>query len=201
MLSATTFDSLPPTSAASLVTFRPATAADVWALTALIVDHAGVGQLLPRSAGDIRHTLATWIVAEVDGTLAGCGSLSQTSPSRRELRSLVVRSGYRGYGIGAAIVRQLVARAWNAEAQCVYTLTRAVPFFARPGFHVTDRANLPEKIASDCIFCPLRAHCNETAMWLHRCEERRWLPISADEMLTVEAFTLSRSWGCCLYSA
>jgi len=171
MLSATTFEPISLTSTAPLISFRTAVAADVVALTTLIADHAGAGQLLPRSAGDIRHTLATWIVAEVDGTLAGCGSLRQMSRSRVEVRSLVVRSDYRGHGIGAAIVRQLVARAWNAEAECVYALTRAVSFFARLGFEVTDRANFPEKLAHDCVPCPLWAHCDETAMWLHRCEK------------------------------
>jgi len=164
MLSATTFEPFSLRSTAPPVSFRTAVAADVAALTALIAQHAGAGQLLPRSTGDIRHILETWIVAEVDGTLAGCDSLRQMSPARMELRSLVVRSPFRGYGIGAAIVRMLVARAWNAEAECVYALTRAVPFFARLGFHVTDRANLPEKIASDCAPCPLHAHCDETAM-------------------------------------
>jgi N-acetylglutamate synthase-like GNAT family acetyltransferase len=171
MPSATTFEPYSLKCAAPRVTFRPAVAADVAALTRLIADHVGAGQLLPRSAGDIRDTLATWIVAEVDGTLAGCGSLRQMCRSRMEVRSLAVRSSYRGHGIGAAIVRQLVARAWNAEAECVYVLTRAVSFFARLGFHVTDLAHIPEKLAHDCVPCPLRAHCNETAMWLHRCEE------------------------------
>jgi len=171
MPSATTFEPFSLTSATPRVTFRPAVAADVAALSRLIADHVGAGQLLPRSAGDIRDTLATWIVAELDGTLAGCGSLHQMSRSRMEVRSLVVRADYRGHGIGAAIVRQLIARAWNTEAECVYALTRAVSFFARLGFQVTDRANIPEKLAHDCVPCPLWAHCDETAMWLHRREE------------------------------
>jgi len=168
---ATTFEPYSLKCAAPRVTFRPVVAADVEALTRLIAEHVGVGQLLPRSAGDIRDTLATWIVAELDGTLAGCGSLRQMSRSRMEVRSLAVRSSYRGHGIGAAIVRQLIARAWNTEAECVYALTRAVSFFARLGFQVTDRANIPEKLAHDCVPCPLWAHCDETAMWLHRREE------------------------------
>ena len=170
MPTATTFEPFSPTSASPVVSIRTAIVAHVAPLTGLIADHAGVGQLMPRSAGDIRDTLATWLVAELDGTLAGCGSLRQMSRSRMEVRSLVVRADYRGHGIGAAIVRQLVARAWNAEAECVYALTRAVPFFARLGFHVADLANIPEKLAHDCVPCPLRAHCDEKAMWLHRCE-------------------------------
>jgi len=161
MPSATTFEPFLPTSATPVVSFRTAVGTDVAALMGLIADHVGAGQLLPRSAGDIRNTLATWIIAELDGTLAGCGSLRQMSRLRMEVRSLVVRADYRGHGIGAAIVRQLVARAWNTEAECVYALTRAVPFFARLGFQVTDRANIPEKLAHDWVPCALRAHCGQ----------------------------------------
>jgi amino-acid N-acetyltransferase len=168
MRSPTPFEPLPLIRAAPLISFRAATEAHVWPLTALIAEHVRAGGLLPRSAGDIRTSLRTWIVAEVDGTLAGCGALRQIGHARMELRSLVVRSAYRGYGIGATLVRTLVARAWQAQADTVYALTRTVPFFARLGFVVTDLALLNEKVARDCMSCPLRTHCDETAMWLHR---------------------------------
>jgi amino-acid N-acetyltransferase len=168
MRSPTPFEPLPLIRAAPLISFRAATEAHVWPLTALIAEHVRAGGLLPRSAGDIRTSLRTWIVAEVDGTLAGCGALRQIGHARMELRSLVVRSAYRGYGIGATLVRTLVARAWQAQADTVYALTRAVPFFARLGFVVTDLALLTEKDARDCMPCPLRTRCDETAMWLHR---------------------------------
>jgi N-acetylglutamate synthase-like GNAT family acetyltransferase len=151
-----------------LVVIRAATLTDVRPLTDLVAEHVQRGQLLPRSVSDIRASLMTWTVAEVDSELVGCASLRRTHPARMEVRSLAVRAAYRGQGLGAALVRALVVQAWHAEATTVYALTRAVPFFERLGFEVTDLANLPEKNTGDCACCPLRYTCDETAVWLHR---------------------------------
>jgi amino-acid N-acetyltransferase len=147
---------------------RPAIEADVPALAALVAEHARTGDLLPRSATDIRATLATWRIAEAGGVLAGCGSLRWMSYDRVELRSLAVAPHWRGQGVGAQLVRILVDRAWQGGATVVFALTRAVPFFLRLGFQLTDRAQLPEKVMRDCVACPLRSRCDETAVWIQR---------------------------------
>jgi len=151
-----------------VVAIRAATLIDVRPLASLVAEHVQRGQLLPRSVSDIRASLMTWTVAEVDCELVGCASLRRMSPARMEVRSLAVRAAYRGQGLGAALVRTLIGQAWQAEATAVYALTRAVPFFERLGFEVTELANLPEKRARDCVCCSLRQACDETAVWLHR---------------------------------
>ena len=73
---------------------------DIDAIVAIVAENARQGHLLPRSADNIRATLSSWLVAEVDGAVAGIGSLVQMSPTLVEVRSLAVLPQYRGLRIG-----------------------------------------------------------------------------------------------------
>jgi amino-acid N-acetyltransferase len=145
---------------------RAATEADVQPIANIINQHAGRGQLLPRSPENIRASLDTWLVAEVAGSLVGIGSLLEMSPTLVEVRSLAVLPAYRSYGIGAMVVRGLVERAQARGIPTVFALTRAVPFFERLGFVVTNKERFPEKVWRDCVICPLQDACDETAVVL-----------------------------------
>ncbi|MCS7290804.1 MAG: GNAT family N-acetyltransferase [Roseiflexus sp.] len=143
---------------------RRAEEEDVDAIAAIVAENARQGHLLPRSVDNIRATLSSWLVAEVDGNIAGIGSLVQMSPTLVEVRSLAVVPEYRGLGIGQAIVRGLVDEARRRGFPKVFALTRAVPFFERLGFRVTAKEDFPEKVWRDCAMCPLQHACDETAM-------------------------------------
>lgn len=143
---------------------RPATAADIAAIVAVVAENARLGHLLPRSAENIRASLPTWRVVELDGAIVGIGSLLEMSPTLVEVRSLAVLPAYRSAGIGAALVRELTAEARRHGYKTAFALTRAVAFFERMGYHVTDRARFPEKVWKDCVICPLQHACDETAV-------------------------------------
>jgi amino-acid N-acetyltransferase len=145
---------------------RQASERDVQPIADVVTANARHGPLLPRSAENIRASLATWLVAEIDGMIVGIGSLLDMSPTLVEVRSLAVLPAYRSYGIGGLLVRDLVERARARGIPTVFALTRAVPFFERMGFVVTDRARFPEKVWRDCVICPLRDNCDETAVVL-----------------------------------
>jgi amino-acid N-acetyltransferase len=145
---------------------RQATERDVQSIADVVSANARHGQLLPRSAENIRASLHNWLVAEVDGRVVGIGSLLDMSPTLVEVRSLAVLPAYRSYGIGGLLVRALVERARARGIPTVFALTRAVPFFERLGFVVTDRARFPEKVWTDCVICPLRERCDEIAVVL-----------------------------------
>jgi amino-acid N-acetyltransferase len=145
---------------------RPAVGADVQQIADIVNQHARQGHLLPRSPENIRASLHTWLVAEIAGTLVGIGSLVEMSPTLVEVRSLAVLPAYRSYGVGALLVRGLVERARARGIPTVFALTRAVPFFERLGFVVTDRERFPEKVWTDCVICPLRERCDEIAVVL-----------------------------------
>jgi amino-acid N-acetyltransferase len=145
---------------------RPAADADVQAIADIVNQHARQGHLLPRSAENIRQSLPNWLVAEVDGVIVGIGSLLEMSPTLVEVRSLAVLPAYRSLGVGGLLVAALVERARERGIPTVFALTRAVPFFERLGFVVTATERFPEKVWKDCVVCPLRERCDETAVVL-----------------------------------
>jgi N-acetylglutamate synthase-like GNAT family acetyltransferase len=145
---------------------RPAVDADVQAIADIVNLHARQGHLLPRSAENIRQSLSNWLVAEVDGVVVGIGSLLAMSPTLVEVRSLAVLPAYRSLGVGGVLVGGLVERARQRGIPTVFALTRAVPFFERLGFVVTATERFPEKVWKDCVVCPLRERCDETAVVL-----------------------------------
>lgn len=145
---------------------RPATQADLPAIAALVDEHARRAEVLPRSAEEIRDSLADWIVAVENGELLACGSLLPYSPQLAEVRSLTVRDDAKGQGWGSAVVRTLIQQAQGRGIPTLFALTRAVPFFLKLGFSRSQREVFPEKIWRDCQLCPIRANCDESAVVL-----------------------------------
>lgn len=143
---------------------RPAREGDVAAIVAVVAENARQGHLLPRSPENIRASLDAWLVAEVDGQVVGIGSLVLMNPRLVEVRSLAVLPAYRKFGIGALIVGALVDQARERGIPVVFALTRAVGFFERLGFVITDKERFPEKVWKDCVICPLFHACDETAV-------------------------------------
>ena len=143
---------------------RPAEDPDIFAIVAVVNENARMGHLLPRSPENIRSSLPNWLVAEVGGRVVGIGSLVAMNPALVEVRSLAVLPEYRAYGIGALIVRELVEQARARGIPTVFALTRAVSFFERLGFVITDKERFPEKVWKDCVICPLQHACDETAV-------------------------------------
>ncbi len=143
---------------------RPAREADVPAIVAVVNENARLGHLLPRTPDNIRASLDAWLVAEVDGRVVGIGSLVAMNPRLVEVRSLAVLPAYRKFGIGALIVGGLVDEARARGIPTVFALTRAVGFFERLGFVITDKERFPEKVWKDCVICPLQHACDETAV-------------------------------------
>ncbi|HXB57713.1 MAG TPA: GNAT family N-acetyltransferase [Vicinamibacteria bacterium] len=143
---------------------RRAEERDVAVLLDLINGYADRGLLLRRSEESLRARLGDFLVAEVDGGVAGCGALTELGPGLGELRSLAVREDQVGRGIGHAIAERLFAWASERGFLQVLALTRRVPFFLNLGFQVTRREQFLDKLVTDCKACPLNLCCDETAM-------------------------------------
>jgi amino-acid N-acetyltransferase len=156
------FSMAPPTTDG--ITIRKATLADAQSIADLVNLGEREGQLLPRSLHSIRASIGDWIVAEDTAGIVGCGSLIEMSPVLSEVRSLAVAPKYRSNGVGANIAGALVDEARARGIPTVFALTRAVPFFEKIGFSVTDKENFPEKVWRDCLICPVRHACDEVAV-------------------------------------
>jgi amino-acid N-acetyltransferase len=146
------------------VRLRRAEEGDVAVLLDLINGYADRGLLLRRSEESLRARLGDFLVAEVDGRVAGCGALTELGPGLGELRSLAVCGDQVGRGIGHAIAERLFAWAGERGFAEVLALTRRVPFFQNLGFQVTRREQFLDKLVTDCKTCPLNLCCDETAM-------------------------------------
>lgn len=143
---------------------RKARPEDVEALYVLIQGYADQGIMLPRSREALARHIDSFIVAEIDGEVVGCGSLFQLGPELVEIRSLGMKEGYKGYGIGTKLVDMLVEAARERGVPKVMALTYAVDFFQKNGFEVVDKEIFPEKVWTDCVHCPKRHACDEIAV-------------------------------------
>ena len=141
-----------------------ATVHDVPAIVALINHWAKEGENLPRSRADIVSHVQDFIVAKKDGIVVGCAALYIYNEEIAEIRSLGVWPQFQGLGQGKAMVDYLCERARQLGLRKVLSLTRVPKFFAKLGFVVDQRDNLPDKVLKDCQFCPKLNACDETAM-------------------------------------
>ncbi|WP_058301945.1 N-acetyltransferase [Gorillibacterium timonense] len=148
----------------STVACRQASEQDLDQLAEIIEGYARQGIMLPRTKEMLRYSLDSFVVAEVDGKLIGCGSLCQLGQDLVEIRSLGISNGYKGQGIGRKLVETLVKQAKAAGIPKVMALTYEDAFFQRVGFTVVEKEIFPEKVWKDCIHCSKQHCCDEIAV-------------------------------------
>ncbi|WP_245596018.1 N-acetyltransferase [Paenibacillus taiwanensis] len=150
--------------AMTMAVCRRAVVADVDALYELIQGYALQGIMLPRTREMLLDQLEHFIVAEADGQLIGCGSLTQLGTELVEIRSLGISPTHKGKGIGTMLVDELLDMARERRLTRVMALTYEERFFIKNGFHVVEKDIFPEKVWKDCINCSKRHACDEIAV-------------------------------------
>lgn len=145
---------------------RPATAADAETLHALVSAHVKEGHLLPRELDEIRRHADRFVVCEKLGAIQACAELAPLSAEVAEVRSLVVANGSRRSGVAARLVDELRERARADGFDTLCAFTHDARFFVRQGFSIVPHVWMPEKIATDCLACPLFRRCGQYAMVL-----------------------------------
>ena len=97
-----------------------------------------------------------------DGSLVGFVGM-QTYQDVGLLRSLVVRSSYRGQGLGALLTAEMETKARQQGVKALYLLTTtAIDYFPKLDYQVTQRTSAPKAIAGTAEFqniCPASAVC------------------------------------------
>jgi amino-acid N-acetyltransferase len=146
------------------VACRKATEDDLDTLYRIIQGYAEQGVMLPRSKEMLREQLHSFVVAEIDDEMVGCGSLTRLGQDLVEIRSLGVTEGHKGKGIGKRLVEFLVEEARAQRIAKVMALTYEVAFFQKNGFTVVPKDVFPEKVWKDCIHCKKRYSCDEIAV-------------------------------------
>lgn len=153
------------------IVLRPAVAADAPALLALIAAHLEEGRLLPRTLDELVIHAPNFVVAVEPATssdrpdrILGCAELAPLSQTVAEVRSLVVSADARRLGLGAKMVEALSATARVKGYTKLSAFAHDPAFFVRRGFSIVPHTWVPEKIAKDCIACPLFRNCGQYAV-------------------------------------
>jgi len=155
------------------IVLRAAVTADAPALLALIAAHLEEGRLLPRTLDELTVHAPRFVVAAVPSPsgdrperIVGCAELAPLSQAVAEIRSLVVSAEARKLGLGVRMVEALgnTARSMGYTKLCAFAHDPA--FFVHRGFSIVPHTWVPEKIAHDCITCPLFRNCGQYAVVL-----------------------------------
>ncbi len=113
---------------------RPARTTDVRAIRDLIDVYSVDGSLLSKATVTIFEQLQEFVVAEIDGTVIGCGALHVMWEDLAEVRTLAVRPDQARHGIGSQVLEQLLTNARELGIRRVFCLTFMREFFGRHGF-------------------------------------------------------------------
>ena len=144
---------------------RKARMADVKGIHGLIAEYAKKGDMLPRSLTDIYENLRDYFVfLGNDGELVGSAAIHIMWEDLAEVRSLAVREGKMRRGVGTQLVESCISEAIMLGIARVFALTYKPEFFEKLGFHVVDKAELPQKIWADCLKCSKFPDCDEVAL-------------------------------------
>jgi amino-acid N-acetyltransferase len=143
---------------------REALLPDAEEIHQLISSYSSDGTLLPRTLAEICENVRDFIVLEEAGQVIGCGALHLYGMHLAEIRSITVEKKHQKRGGGELLVQSLMSQARKHQVSCICLFTRSPEFFAKLGFDVAQRDDLPDKINKDCCVCPRYHCCDEVAM-------------------------------------
>lgn len=121
------------------IAVRRARTIDVPQIRRLVAPLAAERVLVAKEAVAYYEGLQEFRIAEApDGGVVGCGALHVMWEDLAEVRTLATDSGWRGRGVGKALLGQLLADAAEIGVKRVFCLTFEVDFFRRHGFEVME---------------------------------------------------------------
>jgi amino-acid N-acetyltransferase len=155
------------------IAIRRATVHDVPAMSKIVNDYAELGLMLHRSLATFYEHLRDFHVAvapndeqETGDIVVGLCGLNIIWANLAEVCALAVIPALQGQGIGKMLVRACIDEGRALSIRRLMTLTYERAFFAKLGFAVIDRENLPLKVWSECVRCAKNQACDEIAMVL-----------------------------------
>ena len=145
---------------------RRARVSDVPAMQRLINSFAERNEMLPRSLSELYENIRDYLVVDDRGEVVGCCALHVTWSDLAEVKSLAVREDQRGSRLGSKLVTACLDDAKAIGIPRLFVLTYIPNYFSRFGFREVEKAELPQKVWSDCIKCPKFPDCGEVGMVL-----------------------------------
>lgn len=120
--------------------------------------------VLPKSLGQIYEDLREFVVAREGDRVVGAAAMHIDWSDLAEIRTVVVHPERQKRGIGKRMIEALIEEACQLGIDRVFILTDQAEWFARFGFQVIEKDELPHKVWRDCVHCPIFTHCTEIAM-------------------------------------
>jgi amino-acid N-acetyltransferase len=143
---------------------RKAKLSDVKEIYALVEEFAKTGDMLPRPILEIYKEVRSFFVFLEDGEVVGTAALAICLDGLGEVRSLAVKEGSTGKGVGRLLVTACLDEARALGLDEVFALTYTTEFFGKLGFKGTEKEKLPHKIWGECINCAKFPNCDENAV-------------------------------------
>lgn len=143
---------------------RRARIEDVKEIQKLINGFAKRHRIIQRSLNDLYDNIRDIFVYESGGRIRGTLSLHVSWEDLAEIRSLAVSKPSQGRGIGKALIKAALRDAAVLGINRVFSLTYIPGYFHKLGFRDIDKSQLPSKIWTDCLNCPLFPECDEEAV-------------------------------------
>ena len=143
------------------------TVKDIENMQNLVVQEVQNGNILERSASEMATTIRSYTVAYKDDVIVGFVALHIHTTTLCEIRSLIVHSDFRNYGIGAELIKKAISEAKFYSLKTILVLTYRQKLFEKFSFTVIAKESIPEtKIWLDCIKCKHFPICDEIALTL-----------------------------------
>jgi amino-acid N-acetyltransferase len=145
---------------------RKAKIGDVKDIQKLLTNYASRGEMLSRSLSELYDSLRDFYIFEDEGRVVGTSALHIVWEDLAEVRSVAVSEDAGRRGIGSLVVGACLEEARALGLKRLFCLTYKPDFFAKFGFVVVDKSELPHKVWGDCIKCVKFPDCDEIAMIL-----------------------------------
>jgi len=140
---------------------------DAESMHRLVSYFADKGEMLPRALSDMYEGIREYFVVKEGDQVVACAALNVTWADLAEIRSLAVAEQEQNQKIGSLLIQACLEEAKALGLPRVFCLVRKPSFFERHGFQLIDKAELPQKVWSECYRCPKFPNCDEVALIRH----------------------------------
>jgi amino-acid N-acetyltransferase len=128
------------------IAIRRARTADVTSMRRLVELFASERILLAKAPVQYYEDVQEFFVAELDGTVVGCGALHVLWEDLAEVRSVAVDPAAQGHGVGSALVERVIDVARELGVRRLFVLTFETAFFERFGFREIEGAPVAPEV-------------------------------------------------------
>ena len=147
------------------ISYRKAKLSDIAQMQELVRPEVESGVILDRNEDEIATNIRSYTLAYLNDELIGFVALHIHTIELAEIRSLIVKDGFRGKKIGEHLISIALEEGRALGLKRVLSLTYKQAFFERLGFVEIPKESLPEhKIWADCIKCKHFPICNEVSL-------------------------------------